>query len=62
MSAELTQDQQTLLMIKGAIADLPDTQRKAVNELAKELIGKIQDNPILGMAIALVGAELQVLG
>lgn len=58
----MTQDEQTLLMIKGVISDLPKLQRQEILDYAAKIKADIQTNPLLGMAIALVGAELQMQG
>lgn len=55
----MNQEQVTLLLIKGAIADLPETDRKGIELAAanlREIITLHNDHGL--MAMALVGAEL----
>ena len=55
----MTNEQQTLLLIKGTIASLPADQQQKVAECADQLRKLMADNPPHGlMAVALVGAEL----
>jgi phosphatidylserine decarboxylase len=55
----MNQDQVTLLLIKGAIADLPDSDRKGIELAAAKLREIITLHNDHGrMAMALVGAEL----
>lgn len=52
------QDKVTLLVIKGAISEMPEADRKII-ETKADSIRKIIDNNNLGyLALALVGAEL----
>jgi hypothetical protein len=57
----MTQDQQTILIIKGAISELPAEQAEACNELADHIrrVCKVAGEPVGTMALALVGAEMQ---
>lgn len=57
----MTQEQQQLLIIKGVIADLDKFQQEKIYNFRNELAEKIEKDPILGMAIALYGAELAAL-
>ena len=59
----MNEDQATLLMIKGAIADLPESDRKGVLLAAaklREVVKQHNDHGV--MAFALVGAEMQAEG
>jgi hypothetical protein len=54
----MTPEQQTVLLIKGAISELPVAQREAVEELAEHIKTLIRNAGDVGpMALALVGAE-----
>lgn len=57
----MTTEQQNILIIKGAIAELPAAQREACNELADHLrrVIKQAGSPVGQFALALVGAEEQ---
>lgn len=57
----MTSEQQTLLMIKGLISELPADQAEACHELADHLrrVIKQAGEPVGLMALALVGAEAQ---
>lgn len=57
----LTEDQLTILAIKGAISELPPHQEEACNELAEHFRRLIEaaGSPVGELAIALVGAEMQ---
>jgi len=57
----MTEEQKTILMIKGAISELPAAQLEACEELAEHLrrVVKQAENPVGTLAFALVGAELQ---
>lgn len=54
------QDERAMvLMIKGAIAELPEDQRRKVQECYEQLQKLVADNGEEGgMALALLGAEL----
>ncbi len=59
----MTEDKATLLLIKGAIADLPTPDREGVELAAAKLREVIAVHNDHGrMAFALVGAELQMEG
>lgn len=55
-------EQETLLMIKGAISELPAGQEEACNELAEHFRRNIKmaGEPVGTLAFALVGAERQM--
>ncbi len=57
----MTQEQQTVLLIKGAISELPLAEGEACLELAEHLRRLIASaGPLVGtLALALVGAEEQ---
>ncbi len=57
----MTPDEETLLMIRGAIASLPAAQVEACNELAEHMRRMIAcaGEPVGTLAMALVGAEMQ---
>ena len=62
MSKESEGAQLTLLLIKGAITEFPEEQRKTIERLT-ESIRKIVETSDLGpIAIALLGAELAAKG
>ena len=53
-------DRTTILMIKGAIAELPLAQQAEVNEVITEINALFLAHPeTFPLAFALVGAELQ---
>lgn len=55
----MTNEQETLLLIKGTIASLPADQQQKVAEVAETIRGLMATHPPYGlMAVALVGAEL----
>lgn len=58
----MTKEQETVLMIKGMIADLPPAQAEAVKELVKHIKGCILKAgvPVGSLAIALIRAEMQL--
>lgn len=58
----MSEDEQTLLMIKGAISELPADQAEAVKELAGHFrrTMKCAGEPVGSFALALVGAERQL--
>lgn len=57
----MTQDQETILLIKGAISELPDDQQKECKDLILSIkaILRTSDDTIGTLVIALIGAELQ---
>lgn len=57
----MSEDQITVLAIKGAISELPPHQEEACNDLAEHIRRMIKEagSPVGELAIALVGAELQ---
>lgn len=54
-------DQETILLIKGAISELPAAQAEACHELAEFIRANVRTagSPVGPLAIALVGAEMQ---
>ena len=57
----MTEDEQTMLLIKGTIADLPPADQATVAECAEKLRGILRAyGPHGNVALALVGAELQL--
>lgn len=54
-------DRETILLIKGAISELPAAQAEACNELAEHIRTaiKVAGEPVGSLALALVGAEKQ---
>lgn len=58
---DMDPDKETVLVIKGAISELPAGQREACLELAEHLRAqiKVAGVPVGPMAFALVGAEMQ---
>lgn len=57
----MTTDQETILLIKGAISELPAAEREACLELAEHMRAQIRvAGDLIGpLALALVGAEAQ---
>jgi hypothetical protein len=57
----MTEEQKTLLLIKGAISELPRAQSEACKELAEHIRSAIKTagHPVGTLALALVGAEEQ---
>lgn len=51
-------DRETILLIKGAIAELPEDQRARCDEIANQ-IRQLSAEPVGMLALALVGAEMQ---
>jgi hypothetical protein len=56
-----SQDLETILLIKGAISELPAAQMEACQELAEHIrmVIKTAGEPVGTLALALVGAEAQ---
>jgi hypothetical protein len=55
-----TEEQETILMIKGAISELPPAQREQCEAMVEHLRRMVKDaEPVGGLAIALIGAEMQ---
>jgi len=61
MSKELTEEQITILAIKGAISELPPEHEERCNELAEHIRRMVKEAgfPVGALAVGLVGAELQ---
>lgn len=57
----MTPEEETILIIKGTIAELPPELAEATNELAEFIRMNVKraGNPVGTLAIALVGAEMQ---
>jgi hypothetical protein len=57
----MTQEQETVLLIKGAISELPAAQNEACEELCEHIrmVIKTAGEPVGTLALALVGAEAQ---
>lgn len=57
----MTPEQETVLLIKGAISELPPSHQEACLELAEHLRRMIREagDPVGPLAIALIGAEMQ---
>lgn len=62
-SKSLTEDEITVLAIKGAISELPPELEDACNEFAEHIrrMVKAAGSPVGELAVALVGAELAAL-
>lgn len=58
----MTHAQETILLIKGCITELPPADQEACNELADHMRRQIAaaGNPVGVLALSLVGAEEQV--
>ena len=56
----MTEDQKTLMIIKGAISDLPAAEREACMELAEHIrqTVKVAGEKVGRFALALVGAVI----
>lgn len=56
----MTQEEMVVMMIKGAIEELPSAEREQCKELAEQIrhMRKAAGDPVGSMAIVLVGAEL----
>ncbi len=54
----MTPEQETVLIIKGTIADMPEADREKVMKAYEELIAMVNKNPLSALAIALIGAEI----
>ena len=57
----MTEDELTILAIKGVISELPQDQQQACEALIKQIreLMKQAGSPVGECAIALIGAELQ---
>lgn len=57
----MSKEQETVLMIRGMISSLPLDQREACEELAEFIRMNVKKaGPVGGLALALVGAEMQM--
>jgi hypothetical protein len=57
----MTDDEMTLLAIKGMIGELPLEERREFEDLVKKIRSMVKDAKHIGaLAIALLGAELQM--
>ncbi len=56
----MTQEEQTVLIIKGTISDMPEAEKAIVMRQYKRLKEMMEESPLTGLAIALIGAELSV--
>ena len=57
----MTQEQRTVLIIKGIVSELPDDQREACEEVAEHIRRVIKQAGEVGLlAVALVAAEAAV--
>jgi len=57
----MTAEQEAVLLIKGAISELPAAQREACEELVEHIryVCKVAGPPVGMLALSLVGAEAQ---
>lgn len=57
----MTQEKQTVLLVKGAISELSPAEREACEELAEHIrrVCLSAGEPVATLALALVGAEAQ---
>ena len=62
LSNDMTTERETLLLIKGAISELPAAQREACNELIDHInrVILVAGEPVGSLALAFVGAEKQL--
>lgn len=58
----MTTEEETVLMIKGLIFELPEAQREACLALVQRMKEQLKDagEPVASVALALVGAEAQL--
>jgi hypothetical protein len=58
----MTQEQETVLLIKGIISELPASQAEACEELIEHIrrVCKSAGEPVGTLAITLIGAEMQL--
>jgi hypothetical protein len=56
----MTKEETTVLIIKGAIAGLPEQERQLVLEQYNKIRTMLVENPLASLAIALIGAEMSV--
>lgn len=54
----MTEEQQTLLIIKGTISDMTPEHKDKITKQYNLLKQMIQDEPLTLLAITLIGAEL----
>lgn len=54
----MTPEQQTVLIIKGTIADMQEDHRKKVMDFYAKLKMMAEEEPLSLLAMALIGAEL----
>lgn len=57
----MTREQETVLIIKGTISDMPEADREKVMEAYRKLRAMMDESPLTGLAIALLGAEIAAL-
>ncbi len=57
----MTSEQETVLIIKGTISDMQEADREKVMLAYGKLKAMMEENPLTGLAIALIGAELAAL-
>ena len=57
----MTKEQETVLVVKGAISELPAAEQEACKELAEHIrrVCRSAGEPVSTLALALVGAEEQ---
>jgi hypothetical protein len=60
----MTEEELTVLAIKGAITELPPAEREQCEAMVEHLRRMVADagSPVGTLAIALIGAELQLEG
>jgi len=59
----MSKDQETILLIKGAITELTPAEQEAVKKATEQIRAALQEAGALGgFALALIGAELQAQG
>lgn len=58
MSKESEGAKVALLIIKGAISEFSEEERKTINTIADDLRNLIASSPLGSIALALIGAEM----
>jgi hypothetical protein len=57
----MTQDEIVVTLLHGVIAQMEPEHQKQIRDYAAELRAKVAENPYLGVAIGLVGAEIAAM-
>ncbi len=57
----MTPEQETVLIIRGTIAGMPEEHQKKIMQAHAKLNDMIREDPLTALAIALIGAEIAAL-